>query len=214
VTQDATVVDECFNVLRGALAELNRAYDDLVGFIERLLTSAFDLKGVGEEIRLQLRQRAEPLIDLAIETKLKGFFMRVCDEGLDDTGWLEAIGTYIAQKPPASWNDSDMARFEMGLSELARKFRHFEAVSYERRKWHDDSQSHQVGEPIRVGITTPHEPERERVVLLSLTDEAQVRKIEEAIEGIFESECATGNLEFRLAVLARISQKLMQRLEE
>ena len=53
---------------------------------------------------------------------------------------LEAIGTYIANKPPASWNDLDKAHFEMNLSELARKFHRFEVLSFERQQ-----QSEQTG---------------------------------------------------------------------
>ena len=211
--KDPTAVDEFFKVLRGAFSELSRAYDDLIHFIEHLLVAAFSLKGGGEEIRVGLLKRAEPLIDLTIETKLKGFLIRVCDEGLDFAGWLEAIGTYVGNKPPASWNDLDKAHFEMNLSELARKFHHFEALSFERQKQSERS-SDTAGEVLRVGITTPKAPERERVVALPSTVEEQAVKIESAIDQVFESFAVDGNAEFRLAILARISQKLMQQLED
>ena len=210
---DSTAVDEFFKTLRGALSELARAYDDLLNFIEQLLVSAFSLKGNGEENRVELLKRAQALFDLTIETKLKGFFIRVCDEGLDFKGWLEAIGTYIAQKPPASWNDSDKAHFEMNLSELARRFHRFEAVSFEQQKRSEKS-SDSAGEVIRVGITTLSSPEQERVITLPPTAEAQADEIERAIEQVFESFGVDGNPELRLAVLARLSQKLMERLEE
>ena len=211
-TQRQTV-DEFFKVLRNAISELSRAYDDLLHFIEQLLVSAFSLSESGEEIRIELLKRAELLIDLTIETRLKGFLIRVCDGGLDFTGWIEAIGTYIANKPPASWNDLDKAHFEMNLSELARKFHHFEAVSFERKKQTEEFPD-TASEPIRVGITTPNKPERERVVTVASTVEEQAVKIENAINQVFESFGVDRNPEFRLAVLARISQKLMQQLEE
>jgi hypothetical protein len=213
VKTEKETVSKFFQVFQSALTELSRAYDDLLHFIEQLLISAFSLKKKGETIRLELQERAETLIHLTIETRLKGFLIRLCDDGLDFANWLEAIGTYIANKPPASWNDSDKAHFEMNLSELARKFRHFEAVSYERNKRSEKS-SDVVSETIRVGITTPNKPEQERVVTIPSTAEEQVGKIETAINQVFENFDVDGNPEFRLAVLARISQKLMQQLEE
>ena len=124
-------VGRFFNSLRRTLSELNRAYDDLLASVAQLLASAFSLKGNGEAIRLELYRRAEPLLDLTIETKLKGFFLRVCDEELDFKVGLKQLAR-ISVKTPASWNDADKTHFQMDLSELARKFHHFEAVSFER----------------------------------------------------------------------------------
>ena len=67
---------------------------------------------------------------------------------------------------------------------------------------------------IRVGITTLSSPEQERVITLPPTAEAQADEIERAIEQVFESFGVDSNPELRLAVLARLSQKLMERLEE
>ena len=213
VEADSKTVHQFFDTLRGAFSELNRAYDDLLHFIEGLLVSAFSLQLNGDSPHIELVKRARPLLDLTIETKLKGFLIRVCDEGLDFKGWLEAIGTYIANKPPASWNDSDKAYFEMNLSELARKFHHFEAVSFERRKQSETS-ADSTGEVIRVGITTLSSPEQERVVTVPLTAERQVNNIERGIEQVFEQFGMDGDANFRLAILARLSQKLMAQLED
>ncbi len=210
VETDSATVDAFFSILRSALSELNRAYDDLLSFIEEILVSAFSLQSNGEVARAQLLKRAQPLLDSAIETKLKGFLIRICDEELEFNGWLEAIGTYIVTKPPASWNDLDKAQFEMNLSELARKFHHFEAVSFERQEQSDDS----AGEVIRVGITTHSSTEQERVVTVPPTAEAQIDNIERGIEQVFESAGVDGDANLRLAILARLSQKLMEQLED
>ena len=209
---DSSAVGRFFNSLRRSLSELNRAYDDLLASVAQLLASAFSLKGNGEAIQVELYRRAEPLLDLTIETKLKGFFLRVCDEELDFKGWLEAIGTYIGQKPPASWNDADKTHFQMDLSELARKFHHFEAVSFERHN-QSDRFADSAGDVMRVGITTLKAKEQERVISLPPDTEEQAKYIESEIEGVFDSYDAEGDAELRLAVLARISQKLMEQLE-
>ena len=150
---------------------------------------------------------------MAIDTKLKEFLIRICDEGLDLKEWVEAIGTYIANKPPASWNDSDKAHFEINLSELAKKFHHFEAVSFERQKQSEKS-TDSGGEVIRVGVTTLSSTEQERVVTVPSTAEAQIDNIERGIEQVFESAGVDGDANLRLAILARLSQKLMEQLED
>ena len=162
---------------------------------------------------MELNRRAEPLLELTIETKLKGFLIRVCDAELNFKNWLEAIGTYIVQKPPASWNDSDTTQFEMNLSELARKFHHFEAVSFERHKQSNEF-ADSAREVMRVGITSLTAKEQERVISIPPTAEQQAKYIEREIESVFDAYDADGDAELHLAVLARISRKLMEQIEE
>ena len=101
----------------------------------------------------------------------------------------------------------DKAQFESKLSQFARKFRHFEAVSYE--KWKHTELS--AGEPIRIGITRPKQIEQEQVIILLPTAEEQANKLERAIEQVLDETDTDQNPEFHLAVLARISQKLMSK---
>ena len=147
---------------------------------------------------------------VTIEVDIKGFLIQVCSGGHDHTSWLEAIATYLAKKPPSAWIDADKAQFEINLSQLARKFRHFEAVSYEKLAHTESS----TGEPIRVGITTPNRTEQERVVTLTPTADAQTAEMEDEIRKIFDKFDVDDNPELHIAILARISQKWMQRLDE
>ena len=203
---DAKMVSNFFTTLQDALSELEQAYEVLLNSIEQLLVEAFNLTPKKEELRTKLADRAEPLFAVTIEMHLKGFLIQVCSGSHDFTSWIEAIATYLTKKPPASWLDMDKAQFESNLSQLARKFRHFEAVSYEKRE-HTESPT---GDPIRIGITRPNHPEQEQVVTLPSTAEEQANEIEREIEQVFDRFDVDGNSEFRLAVLARISQKLMQ----
>lgn len=208
-TINTKVVSDFFITLQEVLSELEQAYEMLLNFIEQLLVEVFNLTPKKEELRIELVTRAEPLLEITIETDLKGFLIQVCSGGHDFTSWLEAIATYLAKKPPASWLDTDKAQFESNLAQLARKFRHFEAVSYEKLKHTESSR----GEPIRVGITAPKKTEQERVVILTPSVEDAANQIEHEIEPIFDKFDVDGNTEFRLAVLARITQKLMQESE-
>jgi hypothetical protein len=206
---DSDAVTDFFNTLQEALSELRCTYDKLLNSLERMLAEAFTLESTSEELRKELAARAEPLLEVVIETRLKGFLIYLYSEGHDFTGWIEAIATFLAKKPPASWIDADKAQFEINLSQLARKFRHFEAVSYEKLKHAESS-----GETMRIGITTPNEHEQERVVTLPITAEENADKLEQAIEKLFEKYDVDENPEFRLAILARISKKMMQEFEK
>lgn len=200
---DTKELTDFFNTLQNVLSELGGAYSKLLNSLERMLADAFMLEVSKDELRNELATRAEPLLAITIETQLKGFLINLCNEGHDFTGWIEALATFLAKKPPTSWIDTDTAQFEINLSQLARKFRHFEAVSYEKLQ-HDQSDT----ETMRIGITTPNENEQERVV--KLNDEKQAEQIEEAIIKVFKEYDLDENPELRLAVLARISKKLMQ----
>ncbi len=207
---DAKTASDFFNTLQDVLSELEQAYDHLLNWVEKLLVEAFTLSPTTEDLQAQLAGRAEPLLAVTVETDLKGFLIHVCSGGHDFTSWLEAIATYLAKKPPSAWIDTDKAQFEINLSQLARKFRHFEAVSYENLKHTESS----TGDPIRVGITRPNQPEHEQVVILPSTAEEQAAEMERAIETVFDEIDKNGNPEFRLVVLGRMSQKLMQESEK
>ena len=206
---DPKVIPKFFDVLKNALSELEQSYETLLYSIEQRLAEAFSLTSSKEDLRAELVARSEPLLAVKIGMDIKAFSVQVCSGGHDFSSWLEAIATYLAQKPPASWLDVDKAQFESNLAQLARKFRHFEAVSYEKLKHTESS----TGEPIRVGITAPQKTEQERVVILTPSVEDAVDKIEREIEPIFDKFDADENTEFRLAVLARMTQKLMQKSE-
>ena len=199
-----------FSVLQDALSELEQAYDILLNSVEQMLVVAFGLTPTAEKLRTELVARAEPLLAVTIEMDLKGFLIQVCSGGHDFTSWLEAIATYLAKKPPSAWVDTDKVQFESNLAQLARKYRHFEAVSYEKLTHTESS----TGEPIRVGITTPNRAEQERVVTLTPTADAQTAEMEDEIRKIFDKFDVDDNPELHIAILARISQKWMQRLDE
>ena len=204
---DAKIISDFFTTLQDALSELEQAYEVLLNSIEQLLVKAFNLTLKKEELRTELVTRTEPLLEITIETDFKGFLIQICRNGHDFTSWLEAIATYLTKRPPASWVDADKAQFESNLSQFARKFRHFEAVSYEKLEHTESS----AGKPIRIGVTRPNHPEQEQVVILPSTAEEQADKLERAIEKTSDEIDTDGNSEFRLAVLARISEKLMSK---
>ena len=179
IATDSRTISEFFRPLRDALSELEQAYDILLNAVEQLLVEVFSLTPTAEKLRVELVARAEPLLAVTIETDLKGFLIQVCSGGHDFSSWLEAIATYLAKKPPSTWVETDKAQFEINLSQIARKFRHFEAVSYEK-----------------------------------LAADAQTAEMEHEIKKVFNKFDVDNNPELHIAILARISQKWIQQLDE
>jgi hypothetical protein len=212
-SRDISEVDLFFKRLRGALAELQRTYDDLLNELEGLLIAAFLLRSSGADARRELKERSQPLLDLTVEPKLKSFILRATDDGLDLVGWIEAIATFLATKPPASWYDADMARFEVNLAEITRSFLHIELLSFELKKPGAEL-SRSDHELMRLGVTTLNEPERQRVVIISQQERLLVERAEGSVEQALEELGIEDNTELRLAVLASLSRKLLDRLEE
>ena len=210
---DGREVDDFFKTLRSSLAELQRAYDDLLGEVERMLISAFSLKGTGAEARDELKGRALPLYDITVDTKLRSFIIRATAEGLDLAGWVESIATHLANKPPDKWADADFARFEIGLAEVARSFRHIEFLSWEMSK-RGVTPQHAGGEVLRLGVTPLNEPEKQRMVTIGREERLLVERAEASVEKTLDKLGINGNIELRLAVLAKLSKKLIGKLEE
>lgn len=207
---NSIIVDAFFTDFQEALHELKQAYPKLLDSVESLLASYFSLECKGEELRKELVNVVKPLSEVSIDIGLKGLITQICNTTFDFTRWLEAIANYLAKKSPKSWDDEDIEHYKINLTQLARQFRHFEAISYEKRQ-HTESSS---GETIRVGITKLNQPEQELVVTLPSTAEERATEIESAIEKVFDEIDTDKNPKFRLAVLGRISQKLIQEFEK
>jgi hypothetical protein len=206
-------VDAFFKRLRESLSELQRAYDDLLGVLEQLLVIAFSLKSTGADARLELATRAQPLIDLTVDPKLKSFILRVLDDGLDLRGWIESIATLLSGKFPTSWNDADLARYEVNLAEITRSFRHIELLSFEMSK-HEILTTSATNEMLRLGVTVPREAEHQRVMIISQQERLLIERAEDSVERALYASGLNGNTELHLAVLAKLSRKLLIQAEE
>lgn len=209
-TNTNSKTEQFFKAFQNVLDELKQAYPTLLNSVEQHLASNFSLEYGGEQLRRELINLAEPLEEVTSGTQLTGFLMQICDSGLDFDNWLEAIATFVVNKPPASWRDTDKVQFEINLSQLARKFLHFEAVSYEKRKHPKSSE----GERIWVGITRPNQPEQEWVVTLPRTAEKEVPEIGKVLKEALDDLEIDTDPDLRSAILVRISQEWRQQQEE
>ena len=111
-----------------ALKELQTAYDTLLVKCYDLVYKAFGVRSEKAKLREDLRVRASYLVGQIIEPRLKSFVLCAADEQADARNWLEGLLMIISGKPPRSWNDEDVALFELKLGDLARKFLNLERL--------------------------------------------------------------------------------------
>ena len=206
---DPEDVSVFFQRLKKSLSELQRAYDDLLSDVQQVLFRAFSITGSkGREV---LRFHGRTVSEHALEPRLRAFIHHLIDEELEDVAWIEAIATMLVGKPPKTWNDSDRSRYEVILSELARSFRHIEAIASELS--HRNYASEAPGDVLRIGVTDRHSKDLEAVVVIEPHDQTAVAeaviRIEEQLEQLRAGTIPT----LALAALGTVSRKFLSEID-
>jgi hypothetical protein len=151
---------------RAALIELQRAYDDLVADVRNLVLRAFNVSS--DSGRSVVQRRAAGVLENCVEPRLRAFAHHLSETEAGDTQWAEALGTMLVGKVPKNWIDSDRARFEIALSEMARSFRHIEAIIFEKLK--RTASDDEPARLIRLSVTDEFSAEREAVATVEKRD--------------------------------------------
>lgn len=164
--------------LKDALDELAGAYDRLLDQLADTLRTAFDTRGPRHALREELRTRARHLTEHVIDRRIRSFLLMAANEELDDREWLEALATVLAQKPPASWSDSDISVFDSGALEIARTFRRLELLHLQMST---DGQAGFVGR--RITATHPDGTEASQLLWL---EESRSPALAEVLDAALE----------------------------
>lgn len=208
------VVEDFARTLYAGLAELRRAYTELLRDIEEMLVSGFSLRETGEAGRKELQKRSAVIAEYAALPKLKSFLLRVSDTNLDLRMWLESIAALLAGKPPAVWRDDDLASFEIGLAEIVRSFMSLETLSFEyRNRAAIGDIVEEDTELLRLSLTQLGKSEQERVLSIRPQDKGLLEETEKLLLDAFEQSRLNGNLNLRLAALASLSLRLLEQTE-
>ena len=171
--------------LKSALDELGGAYDALLQQLAAILRSAFDTRGPEHALREELRSRARHLVEHVIDRRMRSFLLMATNEDFEDQEWLEAIATVLAQKPPASWSDTDIAVFESAALEVSRPFRRLELLHLQMAAVSQDGFAAR-----RITLTQPDGIETSRLVWL---DESRSPALSEILsEAISQAERTVG----------------------
>lgn len=160
--QNDIAIQQFKKILVQAIQELQSSYDGLVDRCKYLIYNTFAVRSDITKIREDLRVRAQYLKEHCVERQMKSFIIAAINNTANEQEWLEALLMVIADKPAISWTDEDTIRFEVRLSDLARRFVHLEAIQKE------------VYQPIplgfdvqRITITKPDGFEENHVVWLN-----------------------------------------------
>jgi hypothetical protein len=204
---NAADVGRYFEVLRAALAELQRAYPQLLAAVERLLVEALGQTGPVDKARKRIEHEARLVLNLAVDARLKGFLTRVIDD-CDATVWVESLATLLSGKPPAVWDDHDQAKFEVQLASAARTFQHFRVLAFEMER---AGTTLLDGDPhmLRVSVTVPDAGEYERVVTVPTDMLPAVERAKGELRRVLAASDLHGRRDLSVAVLAQLTRQLL-----
>jgi hypothetical protein len=182
------------------LHEIQTAYDLLLTDCQKHFYEAFGVRSGEDRLREDLRVRAHYLVGQCIEPVLKRFVLAAADENLDDQEWIEALVMIVSDKPPKSWTDEDLTRFEVALSDLVRRFKNMEVLQKEVAARGNGF------EASRITIT---QPDGEEVNTIVWVDEGDDRLINQLIQRVLEYPELKNNPRLQQAFVAKLSKKVL-----
>jgi hypothetical protein len=172
--------------LKVALDDLRATYLELQERLRKQLRDAFDFPGSFQQFRTALANRSEQIVLSVTEPKLRAFCLRLMDDNLPESEWLESIGSYLALKPPLKWRDVEEDTFNTELAYQASKFHRIENIEFASGKSFGKS----LG--VRLAITQSNGVERERVVHITPDEEEQLRELQRQFETLLATDRRLG----------------------
>ncbi|MBI1374268.1 MAG: hypothetical protein GC159_16250 [Phycisphaera sp.] len=198
-------VKEFLDALREAIMELQRSYDLLLEQLAEAIGAAFGISGGVSQVRTELADRAEIVAPWVADRDLSNFVSRVCEADLDDRDWVATVAALLAEKLPERWRDTDRAKFEISLTQVARLFGHVLTLAHAA----GTKGKKTTGLALRLGVTAADAPEQETVVELPKKALADVERLEKLIGEQIKKPKSKRDRDIILAALARLSQRLM-----
>jgi hypothetical protein len=186
--------------LKAALDDLRTAFPELQERLRKELRSAFDLPGTFQQFRTALAGRAEQVVLGVNESKLRAFCLRLMDDNLPESDWLESLGSYLALKPPSKWHDAEEDAFNSELDQCATRFHRVESIVFAGGK----SPKNSVG--VRLAITQANGVEHEQVVHFTADEEQQMSGLQTQFEALLTKDKRLG--------LAAVSRAIWKNLEK
>ncbi len=187
--------------LAAVLKELQEVHERLLLECRTLIHAAFGVRQDEGHLREDLRSRASYLQGRSIEPILTRFVYAATDEAVDDQQWLLALVMVIADKPSESWGDADVDGFELKLADVARRFKHLEAIIKDNSAlWHSQAEARRIS-VIRTDGTEYYD--------IAWIDEAQRQILEGRAEAILQQLSQELDPSQQRALLALLSEKIL-----
>jgi hypothetical protein len=188
------------STLKAALDELRAAYPCLQDRLKKQISRAFDLSGSFQRSRAALSNRAQEILLTATEIKLRALCLRLMDNNLPESEWLESLGSNLALKPPSKWHDAEEDIFNIELPQIATRFRRVESILF------TENGSSKNGVGVRLAITQANGVEHEQVVHFDITEEQRLRELQDEFGTILAKDRRLG--------LAAVSRAIWTALEK
>ncbi len=112
--------------LKKAIHAIQTAYPELLRRIGNSLCAAFGITQGMPQGREMIATRAAQLVPAVTEPTLRAFALRLSDEKLNHTAWLESMGNLLARKSPERWCDIDEIEFNHQLEISVGRFKRTE----------------------------------------------------------------------------------------
>jgi len=206
---DAQALHAFIDALQPGLRELQRAYDDLLGDLRRLLLRAF---AVSDDTKEVLQTRAAGLASHCIDGRLKAFVQQLQGADLNDGTSVETIAAVLVGKTPKTWTDLDRSRYEVALAEMARAFRHLEALVFEElQRAHSGTKATQI---FRIGVADRHARDYESVVAVDARDEGRLAEAVIGLRSALEHSGVSDESQLSLAALAMLCREYLADIQE
>lgn len=186
--------------LTSVLKELREAYEVvLLGQCREYIYEAFGVRQDEGRLREDLRSRASYLQGRSLEPILTRFVLTATDDIVDDEQWLQGLIMIVADKPAESWTDSDAEAFELKLSDIARRFKHLEAIIRDNSSlWGNRAEARRIS-VVKTDGTELHD--------IAWIDESQREALESKAEDIIQN-LSSDRLQQR-ALLAILTEKIL-----
>ena len=184
--------------LKAALDDLKMAFPELQERLRKEFRAAFDLPGTFQQFRTALSARSEQILLTITEPKLRAFCLRLMDDSLPESDWLESVASYLALKPPSKWHDVEEEVFNYELSQYAAKFHRVESVAFAGGKLPKNS----VG--VRLAITQADGVEHEQVVHYAPNEEDQLQDLQRQFQRLLTKDKRLGLVAASRAIRANL----------
>jgi hypothetical protein len=112
------------------------------------------------------------------------------------------LGSYLALKPPAKWNDGDEDVFTQELSQLIERFQRVESVVFNKKGNHPPNST-----GVRLAITQSDGNERERVIYYSPDEEDELTQLQNEVSSLLSKDRRLGLAAASRAIWKTLSEK-------
>ena len=184
--------------LRAALDDLKMAFPELQERLRKEFRAAFNLPGTFQQFRAALAARSEQILLTITEPKLRAFCLRLIDDSLPESDWLESVASYLALKPPSKWHDVEEEIFSYEINQYAAKFHRVESAAFAGGKLPKNS----VG--IRLAITQADGVEHEQVVHYARNEEGQLQDLQRQFQRLLTKDKRLGLVAASRAIRANL----------